>query len=75
MTKESLNSHQLEVQCDGTRFDLFMINSASVLPDPHTYDTLIKNETTVLLQKDSASFLSDTDDTSSFIMAVYIYHA
>lgn len=70
-----MDSHQIEVQCDGTYFDLLMSNSASVLPDPHTYDAFIKNETSVLLQKDSASFISSSADASSFIFAVHIHHA
>jgi hypothetical protein len=59
------------VQCDGTYFDLLVSVSDATLPDPHTYDMLIKNETSVLLQKDTMLFLQD----EALIVAVHIHHA
>jgi len=59
------------VQCDGTYFDLLVSVSDTTLPDPHTYDMLIKNETSVLLQKDTMLFLQD----EALIVAVHIHHA
>ena len=59
------------MQCDGTYFDLLVSVSDATLPDPHTYDMLIKNETSVLLQKDTMLFLQD----EALIVAVHIHHA